>query len=58
MIMDMNVITNMNINMNISMDMNTYGHWSITLLAKHFGGSNLRSSSGGIVALLCLHNQK
>ena len=48
-----------NMNMNMNMDVDTYGHWSsIILLAKRFGGSNLVSSSGGIVGLLWLHNQK
>ena len=48
----------MNMNMNMNVDVNTYGHWSI-MLVKRFGGSNnLISSSGGIAALLCLHNQK
>ena len=57
MYMIMNV--NMNMNMNMNMDVDTYGHWSIIiLLAKRFGGSNLLSNSGGIAALLCLHNQK
>ena len=49
---------NMNMNMNMNVVVNTYGHWSIILLGKRFGGSNLLSNSGGIAALLCLHNQK
>ena len=44
--------------MNMNVDVNTYGHWSIILLAKRFGGSNLLSNLGGIATLLCLHNQK
>ena len=49
---------NINMNININMDVDTYGHWSIIiLLAIRFGGSNLLSNSGGIAALLCLHNQ-
>ena len=52
----MNMIMNMNMNMNV--DVNTYGHWSMLLLVKRFGRSNLISNSGSIAALLCLHNQK
>ena len=44
--------------MNMNMNMNTYGHWSIIMLVMGSGGSTIRSSSGGILALLCLHNQK
>ena len=57
--MNMSMNMNMNLNMNMNVDVNTYGHWSIMLLVKRFGSSGgLISSSGGIAALLCLHNQK
>ena len=56
------MIMNMNMNMNMNMDMNahvtTYGHWSIMLVKRFGSSSNLMSSSGGIAALLCLHNQR
>ena len=49
----------MSVNMNMNMDVDTYRHWSIIILfAKRFAGINLLSNSGGIAALLCLHNQK
>ena len=54
----MNMNMDMDMNMNMNVHVSTYGHWSIMLLVKRFGGSNLISSSGGIAALLCLHNQK
>ena len=44
-------------NMNMNMDMNNYEHWSIILPAMRSGDNNFGSSSGGILALLCLHNQ-
>ena len=56
--MYMNMNMNMDMNMNMNVHVSTYGHWSIMLLVKRLGGSNLISSSGGIAALLYLHNQK
>ena len=57
MYMYMNMHMNMNMIMNMKVDENTYGHWSIMLLAKRSGGSNLLSNLSSIAALLCLHNQ-